>query len=491
MKLTKYWLLPVVVLIGRDVSADEFEYFNAQGNRENVEARIYAEDTQRTLLLRDDGALEIVPSALITKRVPSEGRPAISPLDYLQRLRTEFGTELFRGIADDPYVVGCVLEAPIDEANEERMKGALSRAVSYLRNIEESFDRFMDSLGIKLTEPEFPQVLLIFESDEMFEEYSNKNFGRSGPFADQVKGFYSHRSNVLYVRMSECASFDTPLHEAIHQLCFNKGLFRRMAPVPTWLAEGMACSFEGSGATSRGNPKKLNAEYAAVLMERYTKNPMTPRQRISNSAWNSMVVDDARFQAKDAGSVAYVDSWSLHWTLVSRHKEQFADYVRTTQELQPLEDSDDAKRLQDFVDAFGAQPATFWKDFVKDFSSKAPRDRAVKKAMDRVGVYRRETELAAVSLLAAVDSQGLRADGELKNVSPFRVMTYYVCVLTDSGRKLEWLLPDVRMGKVMRLPRRRASGGGSTFRVVIRSTPAGSPTAAAWAAGRLPPLTGD
>lgn len=490
MAVIRLFLVPAVLISGWHAAADEIEYFDVRGKRQSVEARIYAEDTQHTILLRDDGALDIVPSALISKRTPKDGPHAITPEDYLQRLEEEFGAELFRGIAVDPYVVGVVLQAPIHEANEERMQRALTKSADYMRNIEESFDRFMSSLEIPVTVPEFPQVLLIFESDDQFEEYANENFGKSGPFADQVKGFYSNVSNVLYVRMSECASFDTPLHEAIHQLCFNRGIFQRMAPVPTWLAEGMACSFEGSGATSRGNPRKLNAEYSALLINRYTERPLTPGQRQSNAAWNSMVVDDSRFRAADAGSVAYVDGWSLHWILVSRHREEYAEYLKAVQELRPLVESDDEIRLQDFIDAFGARPATFWKEFVRDFSAKAPDNRAVKQAMDRDGLYRRESHLAAVSLLAAIDSQGLRADGELKNVSPFRVMTYYVCVLTDSGQKLEWLLPAVRMGKVIRLERRRAGGGGSTFRVFVRSAPANSPTAAAWTAGRLPQVVG-
>ena len=264
-------LLLLATLQSPHLAADGFEYLDRKGHPQSIEGQIYAADRSQTIVQLDDGSLEIIPSALITKRDPKDGPEFITVQQALDRLKTKYGPDLFRGIAVAPFVVGIVLQSPVPEENERRLSRALEKSAGYMRSIEGSFDKFMASLDIQTTRPQVPLTLLIFESDDDFEAFASERFGKASLSAKQVKGFYSNRTNVLYVRMSECASFDTPLHEAIHLLCFNKGLFKRLAPEPLWLAEGMACSFEGAGTSSRGNPTLLNSEYAAELIEEYRR----------------------------------------------------------------------------------------------------------------------------------------------------------------------------------------------------------------------------
>ncbi len=74
---------------------------------------------------------------------------------------------------------------------------------------------------------------MIFETDEDFEEYTTKHTGGRGLSAGNIAGFYSPQTNYLYVRMSECYDFSTPLHEAIHQQCFNTGVLARLTDSPS------------------------------------------------------------------------------------------------------------------------------------------------------------------------------------------------------------------------------------------------------------------
>ena len=113
-----------------------------------------------------------------------------------------------------------------------------------MKSIEVMFSRFCSSMRVQAGKPEFPLVVLIFETDDDFEEYTAKATGGRGLSAGNIAGFYSPITNYLYVRMSECYSFSTPLHEAIHQQCFNTGVLHRLSPVPTWFGEGIATGFE-------------------------------------------------------------------------------------------------------------------------------------------------------------------------------------------------------------------------------------------------------
>jgi hypothetical protein len=487
----RLYLLLLATLHTSHLAADDFEYLDRKGQSQSIQGQIYAADRSQTIVQLDDGSLKIIPSALITKRESKEGPEFITSQQTLNRLKTKYGPDLFRGIAVAPFVVGVVLQSPVPEENERRLSRALEKSAGYMSSIEGSFDTFMASLDIQTTEPQVPLTLLIFESDDDFEAFARERFGKASLSAKQVKGFYSNLTNVLYVRMSECASFDTPLHEAIHLLCFNKGLFKRLAPVPLWLAEGMACSFEGAGTSSRSNPTLLNSEYAAELIEEYRRTGRPTgvggsRANPNVSNWNAIVEGDGIYRQKELVNDAYINAWSLHWILVRNHRANYAKYVKYIQALQPLEDVDDDTRLAEFRKAFAATPATFEKPFLKEFELTAKKSRQVRNALGRVGVSRKVSNLAAVSIHAARDSQSLVAYGELKNTSPFREMAFYVCVQTDGGRTLQWFLPNVGMGRSTKIRRQQSPGGGTKFRVAVRSAPADSPEAAAWASGRIP-----
>lgn len=479
-------LLLVGVVSAGEVFADEVEFVNKEGNRQVIQGRIYAADPLKTVLKKDDGSFELVPSALITKRTPSDPPAFATSEQMLQRLQEEYGRELFRGAVSGHFVVGVVLQAPVPKKNEPRLQRALERAVGYMKSIEESFDKFITSLDIELQEPESPLLLLIFESDGDFEEFAAERFGKSSMTAQDVKGFYSNLTNGLYVRMSECASFDTPLHEAIHQLCFNKGIFRRLAPVPVWLAEGMACSFEASGTRVRSNPGQLNSEFAAVLVERF-RGPAGQRwNQPTNPFWTQLVQNDSQFRGKESWVEAYIFSWGLHWVLVKKYKDQYANYLRYVTQLEPFQEVGDVERLNQFETVFATSADVMWTPFRKSFDRLASRSPSVKKEIGRTGISRRESHLASVSMYAARDSSRLIANGELRNISPFRDMAYYVALRTDGGRMLHWFLPSVRPGKSVKLRRQQSAAAGTTFNVLVRSAPAKSETAAMWASGSFP-----
>jgi len=282
--------------------------------------------------------------------------------------------------------------------------------------------------------------------------------------------------------MSECASFATPLHEAIHQLCYNKGLFSRMAPIPKWVSEGIACSFEGAGTRSRANPQHLNIEQSVQLARDLDRRP----RGLPGAPWTQMVSTDSAFRSPESLAFAYANSWSLHWYLVNEYPEPLAEYMKYIQTLQPLQDVSDAARLSKFHDYFDVEPNALMDPFRQYFTEIASKNRKVRKELKEDGVTQLNRNLASVSMYAGTDGRQLQANGQLRNISPFRDMAYFVRLETNSGQYLNWFLPSVPMGKAAKLQRQTLNGGGAQFGVDVWSALVGSAEASQWAAG-VPP----
>ena len=99
-------------------------------------------------------------------------------------------------------------------------------------------------------------------------------------------------------------------------------------------------------------------------------------------------------------------------------------------------------------------------------------------------------------MYAEVNGRQMQVQGELTNISPIRNMSYYVTVVTDTGTFADWHLHNVRIGtkaiplkpQTTRRLQSSAGGPGRSFRLLVRSVPAVSAEAKAWAAGHLPQI---
>ena len=343
-------------------------------------------------------------------------------------------------------------------------------------------------MDVEPEKPKYPMVVLIFETDEDFEDYTRKTTS-GGLSAGSIAGFYSHLTNFLYVRMSECYKFGTPLHEAIHQQCFNTKTFQRLAPIPVWFAEGMASGFEGSGDRVRSSPRKLNFEYARILVD-----GDLPRTR--GLTWDVLSQSDDIYRGDIFAGPAYVHGWSMHWFLVSNYQKEYATFLQYVQSLQPLDEVSDRDRQAKFLECFKKSPGEFQQEFPEAFAATLKRQKLPPQPDPVPGLVRKETNLAAIAMYAEVNGRQMQVQGELKNISPIRNMSYYVTVVTDTGTFAEWHLPNVRIGtkaiplrpQATRRLQGSAGGPGRSFRLLVRSVPADSTEAKAWAAGNLPQI---
>jgi len=471
--------------IGRTVLADEFDVLTEDGGKTTLEAKLLGSGQGATVLELPDGQLKIVPQAAVVDRRVKAGPEPLTPQEMADQLSERFGEELFRYEINEPYVIGLVLAAPLPRQNKIRARGLLGRAGKFMQNVERTFEKFVKSARLPLAKPRFPLVLLIFETDDDFEKYTVEATGNRGLSAGNIAGFYSHNTNWLAVRLSECQTFEVPLHEAIHQQVYNRELFQRMAPVPAWFNEGIATGFEGDGSAVNIGPMKINSHYA----RKAAKN----RGIID---WDEIVGADRAFRGDVLAGDAYTHAWGLHWMLINRYEDQYRNYVRLLGEKEPLAISSPEERRADFLKAFGKSVDDIQSEFPQALSIGVRRQRIsmVDPKRSQPGISLTESGLGEVSIRAVSNRGILQTGGVLKNVSPLRNMDFYICLVTSTGMYAEWYQPNVPINRPVRLNNqavtrilRGAPGGTSgTFVVMVKSTVPGTEESKAWARGALP-----
>jgi hypothetical protein len=485
--LTTGSVVAIVVLstmFAADTRGDVFEYVDQNGETQTVEGRLHASGDGILAVEPADGSLRLIPQDVIRKRTPGPDPKPITPQQMLDQLKDEFGEENFRGVVSGQYVIGVVLQAPLPRTSERRVSAALRKSARYMQSIQTTFASFVRSMDLDAQKSKFPMVVLIFETDDNFEAYTAKATGSRGLSAGNIAGFYSHLTNYLYVRMSECYTFGTPLHEAIHQQCFNTGVFQRLAPIPVWFAEGMASGFEGGGDRVKTSPQKLNFEYARAIAE-----GLLPR----GLGWDVIAGSDQIFRGDIFAGPAYVHGWSMHWFLVSKYPKEYAQFLHYVQTLPPLEEVSDRERQAKFEELFGKTPGDFQREFPDAFASALKRQKLPPQPDPIPGLVKQNTNLAAIDLFAESNGRQMLVQGKLRNISPIREMSYYVTIETDTGTFADWFVPRLKINQLIvlkpqaaRRPDGRFSAPGRSFRMQVQSVPADSDEAKAWASGRLP-----
>lgn len=468
--------------------ADQFQYIDDEGQRVSLEAKLYAAGNGVLALERNDGSLELVPEAKVMQRTPSRDPTPITPMQMVDRLKERFGEEKFRGIVSGQYVIGVVMMAPLPKANEKKVEAALKKSASYMQSISTTFGAFVKQAKLTVQTPKYPLVVLIFETDEIFEDFTAKETGNNGLSAGNIAGFYSQLTNGLYIRMSECYTFATPLHEAIHQQCFNTGVLQRLSPLPKWFVEGMATGFEGSGDKVKGDPLKLNGQYAKSIAE---------SGRIPGDLdWDLVGSVDRLFGADIFAGESYFHAWSMHWLLFSKHREKYTKFLQAMSQLQPLSEAKPDDQKKAFVAAFGKSPNSFQNEFIPAFLTAAKKEKFAPSRDDLPGVISRQMNNAGVEVMAESNGQFVAVKGTLKNISPIRDMSYYLVVMTEAGSYADWHIHNLKMNSsfqlkptpMVKVVRGGIGGPGRAFFVRVQAAPSDSPEAAKWLKGDLPQI---
>ncbi|MEO1993986.1 MAG: DUF1570 domain-containing protein, partial [Planctomycetaceae bacterium] len=262
---------------------DIFHYRNSTGDLVEIEARLAGSGQGAHALELSDGQFRIVPQAAVERRVIQAGPDPLGMDQMADRLQQKFGRDRIRIHKQAPYLIGLILKSRIRQSEELRVRGFMKKTARFMKNVESVFMKFAKSARFPTTAPRFPMVTLVFESDRDFESYARVATGGRGISPGNIAGFYSALTNFLVLRLRECNTFETPLHEAIHQQVHNRNVVQRLAPVPVWFNEGLATGFEGNAQRIGIGPTKVSPRYAK------------PALRAGQLDWKTVIADDRAF----------------------------------------------------------------------------------------------------------------------------------------------------------------------------------------------------
>ena len=501
----------IFACLGRTAQADVITFVDRDEQRVSVEAGILGQGQGQTVLELYDGTLMVIPTAVIVNRVAKEMPKPATPEEMIAIIRRrlyrvlietkakaavadgeseDFPMNRLRTQIEGPNLTVMVLSAPVPSKFEPRVKAFLGKASKFMDTVDNVFERYAKDMKFPLHDPKFPLVLMLFESDAEFDQYTELTTGGNTLSASNILGFYSPMTNWLTVRMSACDSFAVPLHEAVHLQMYNRVL-QRMSGAPKWFDEGIAAGFENSGEKINVNPLNINANYARKLIKGTT----------DQASWSQLVADDTAFQQDILAGDAYAQGWALHWMLATQKKEQYSKFVQELAQREPLAVDDKQDREKNFSERFGVSPQQLQKDFPKPFEAAVKKQKVTAVDPEHVPghtVTQQQLGKVVMESKGQVGNGGLKSiniKGELKNISTFRAMTYYVTCEFLSGHYCDWLVPDVEPTKVMPLksnsptkiiPEATPKGQPTSFRLRIVSTPADSEEAKAWKAGEVP-----
>jgi hypothetical protein len=253
-----------------------------------------------------------------------------------------------------------------------------------LERLHRAFYGYWKARGIKLEEPRFPLIALVFDSRQSYLAYAERELGET---AQAMIGYYHMETNrVTMFDLTGVEGLTSPgqkvatsalltqifsqpqaertvatiVHEAVHQLSFNSGLQVRLADNPLWLSEGLAMFFEtpdvhsSSGWGKIGQPNYHQLRMFRQYLARRPADSLT-----------TLIADSRRFHEQDQIADAYAESWALTYFLLKSQPKDFANYMKELSELPPLGDSTSRERVELFKKHFGSDLEKLDAKFIK------------------------------------------------------------------------------------------------------------------------------
>ena len=163
-----------VAITANSAVADKFTLTGRRGETIEVEARLAGSGQGTTALELASGRYLLVPEAAIEDRVKGDDPTPLTAKQMEAELREEFGEDRFFSHVAQPYVVGFILERPLQNKQQEvRAKALLKKAYAFMRSVQGMFLKFTRSVRVKAKPAKFPLIILIFETDRSFEAYAS------------------------------------------------------------------------------------------------------------------------------------------------------------------------------------------------------------------------------------------------------------------------------------------------------------------------------
>lgn len=358
--------LMILGLVSSSAVADPPAYLELLVKDEPLRGKLVAMDKTNAWLMTREGHLHEleVKDIKSVKRLSPRFEP-LSSAEVRDALRREFGKE-FEVAGSEHYLV-C---APPGKAKEY---------AQLFENIYRSFHGYFSVRGFRMTKPEFPLVAIVFPDHKTFDSYCQKDGFRA---FRGLMGYYIRTTNRVALFDSgnaqagilgeenapgpitatiEAGLADTMVHEATHQVAYNTGLHSRLGTNPKWIVEGLATVFESSGirdsASSRGKAFDRANKDRYVWFRNYAQSRRKPKSLAA------FVSEDKPYQA--AALDAYAEGWALSFYLIETRSANYARYLKTIANRDPMKDYPAEERLADFKKAFGSDLDLLEADFLR------------------------------------------------------------------------------------------------------------------------------
>jgi hypothetical protein len=346
--------------------------FRQNGKSRSLNGRVLLDAADGGLLLQtNDAVLWTIQGNEVVTRTPSEKTfTPLKPDEMAEKVLAEMPPG-FR-VHTTPHYVVCY-----DTSRQYALWTS-----SLLERLHKAFTNYWDGEGIKLREPEFPLLVLVFAERRTYDQLSRDDLPGG---AGNIIGFYSLRSNRINTfdltgteafrslgsrgsireindMLSQPAAVPlvaTIVHEATHQIAFNCGLQTRYSDIPLWLCEGMAVYFEAPDLASKSGWRGIG-KVNYPRLDTFRRN----LGKWQNNTLKNLVSDNRRFRDPRQASDAYADAWALNYYLIKYQPKSYAAYLKALSKKPPLEEDSPATRLAEFSEHFG-EPKQFEQDFLK------------------------------------------------------------------------------------------------------------------------------
>lgn len=338
------------------------EISSPEGTPRSIEGVVRVEAADGGLLIEQaDGRLDVIQPDVIVSRTPCA--PAAEP-ETPRELGLRILGELPPGfdlLVTKHYVI-CF----------DTSRQYAQWAASLFERLHDGFTNFWTRAGFELVPASRPLVVVIFAERHRYEEHAARDLGAA---TDRVVGYYNMLSNRVttfdltgsdalrasrpgasrptldvLARPEAAGLVATLVHEATHQMAFNSGMHRRLAPVPLWVCEGLATYFEAPDLSSDRGWRKIGGVNEPRKKQFFAA---------STPGWlQNLLRDDEALRRPDAATDAYAQAWALTAYLIQTKKERFVEYLAVLAAKQPFDDDPADLRIAEFSAAFGPADAS-------------------------------------------------------------------------------------------------------------------------------------
>jgi len=231
------------------------------------------------------------------------------------------------------------------------------------------FSNYWSRKGVELSEPEFPLVAIVFADRDSYLRFTQAELGEA---AESIIGYFSLRTNrmtmydltgtaeasrrrganrsinQILARPEASRTVATIVHEATHQIAFNRGMHRRYSDCPLWFSEGVAVYFETPDLQSSRGWRNIGGVNRPRLVQFQRYLAHRPADSLK-----TLLQDDRRFRDPDQTLDAYAEAWALSYFLIRKHPKQYVAYLEMLSEKKPLLWDTPEERLEAFRKVFG------------------------------------------------------------------------------------------------------------------------------------------